>query len=169
MRRKPPAREDLPNPSRPKSHVKPLTLGDIATGPDTVLEAECEWCRYRGRLEIGPLIEKLGRDTELRRLKDRLKCSACGWHICEAWPVGRHQNREDSIERATGGHRPLLHTPYPPLSECRAVLRAVHHVPGFAGEQHHAYMQAIMERFPAIDAGMALFIVRHLRTELPDK
>jgi len=167
MRRKPPPREDLP--TRPKSFVKPLTLGDIVTNPDTVLEAECEWCRHRGRLEIPPLIDRLGRDTEIRRIQERLRCSVCGWHIAHAYPIGRHTTFEESWEKAAGQGRPVKLPAKPPLDERRAVLRAVPHVPGFAGEQHHAYMRAIMDRWPEVDAGMAFSIVTTLRHELPDK
>ena len=169
MRYKKPSREDLPNPSRPKSYVKPLTLGDLAADPNTVVEAECEWCRHRAQLDVGPLIEKLGWDAEMRRLQEKLKCSVCGWHICDVWTTGRGRNREDEVERMTGGQRPLGRTPLPPLAECRAALAAVPKVTGFAGEQHSAYMQAIMDRWPEIDAGMAFSIVTTLRHELPDK
>src|ERR1051325_4199946 len=87
----------------------------------------------------------------------RRECSVCGWDQVGAWPVR-------SNVRARYGTRPR---PLPSLDECRKLLAGVPRDPTtWAHDQHTAYMQAVMGRWPEVTPSQALFIVRALVPEL---
>ena len=153
MRDKTPIREQVARRKTPAPRrVKPVTLGDLARSGVAEIEAECEWCRHDARLGLDALIARAGGAALYREIVKRLRCSVCGWDRVEAWPV-------------RAGHAPERRraSPLPPLDECRRFLAALTPPPGASLiERRAAKIGALRERWPALTAAAAMFVVQAL-------
>jgi hypothetical protein len=141
-------------PPKASGRVKPLTLGDLAKGGAERIECECDWCKHEGVVELAPLLEKAGADAAYRTVARHFRCSVCGWQGINAWPVwpGRPSQRPSRKG-----------PPLPSIEECRAVLAATRVAPGAQlVERRAAYIRALRERFPALTASAAQFVVQTL-------
>ncbi len=155
MRDKTPIREQVARrkPATPQ-RVKPLTLGDLVRSGIREVEVECEWCRHAARLDLAGLVERAGADIPYRQIVRRLRCSVCGWNRVEAWPV---REGESPIHRRPSG--------LPPLDECRRFLAALPLPAGATrAEMRAAKIGALRDRWPALTAAAAMFVVQSIDT-----
>ncbi len=153
MRDKTPIREQVARrkPATPQ-RMKPLTLGDLERTGVSEIEVECEWCRHAARLDVAGLVARAGAGAPYRQIVQRLRCSVCGWNRVEAWPV---RDGESPVRRRPSG--------LPPLDECRRFLAAVPLPPGATrAELRTVKIGALRERWPALTAAAAMFVVQSL-------